>query len=77
MKYEREILYRFANTEEGKRILSYFKQLEADCADIRKISDKSAESLKGHEIASEIIREKIIKPMENIQVDKETISDYF
>lgn len=77
MKYEREILYRFANTEEGKRVLAYFKQIEQDCADIRKISDKSAESLKGHEIACEIIREKIIKPMENIQVEKETVSDYF
>lgn len=76
MSQAKEILYKIGNTPEFKPLKEYFEQMEIDCADIRKIQDKSPESLKGHEIACEIIREKILKPMMKIAESK-TDTDHY
>ena len=59
MKIEREILYKIAQTPDGKIILNYYKELVTNLADVRKIEDKSPESLKGHEIACGLIEDSL------------------
>jgi hypothetical protein len=73
----KKILYKIGQTQDGKVILSYLERLVQECADVRLITDRSPESLKGHEIACGIIEDKIIRLMNNIKTTTQNIhNDY-
>lgn len=77
MKIEREILYKIAQTPDGKIILNYYKELVTNLADVRKIEDKSPESLKGHEIACGLIEDRIIRLMEKESSTLKDADNYY
>jgi hypothetical protein len=72
----KEILFRIGNVTEYKPLKEYLEGLEIELTDIRKIQDKSPESLKAHELASVILRDKIIRYMSSSKGEVGT-DDYY
>jgi hypothetical protein len=74
---QQEIIQRIANDSDGKHLLAFFKNLASHLADVRTMTNVSAEEVKAKQLACSIIEDEIINRFKRKTSEEEENNDNY